>query len=53
MDSKGTGIQWTSQKNLEDLEFADDLDLLSHIGQRQASKDSGFGSICSVGGARN
>ena len=24
------GIQWTSEKNLEDLEFADDLALLSH-----------------------
>jgi len=30
MDGKGTGIQWTSGKNLENLEFADDLALLSH-----------------------
>jgi len=30
MVDKGTGIQWTSEKNLEDLEFADDLALLSH-----------------------
>jgi len=27
---KGTGIQWTSEKNLEHLELADDLALLSH-----------------------
>ena len=30
MDGKGKGIQWTSEKNLENLEFADDLALLSH-----------------------
>ena len=30
MDGKGTGIQWTSEKNWKDLEFADNLALLSH-----------------------
>jgi len=30
MDGKGTGIYWISRRSLEDLEYADDLILLSH-----------------------
>jgi len=30
LEGKGTGIQWISGKSLEDLEYADDLALLSY-----------------------
>jgi len=30
MDGKGTGIHWISGRSLEDLEYADDLALMSH-----------------------
>ncbi len=32
------GIQWTLQERLEDLDFADDLALLSHSGKHMQEK---------------
>ena len=41
MEGKGTGIQWISGKSLEDLEYADDLALLSHsLNQMQVKTKS-------------
>nr|KAG5689679.1 hypothetical protein BaRGS_006304 [Batillaria attramentaria] len=37
-DSKRTGIQWTFSKQLEDLDFADDIALLSHKQQDAQEK---------------
>jgi len=41
VEGKGTGIQWISGKSLEDLEYADDLALLSHsLNQMQVKTKS-------------
>ena len=38
VDGKRTGIQWTLWKHLEDLDFADDVALLSHIHNQMQEK---------------
>ncbi|VDO64999.1 unnamed protein product [Schistosoma margrebowiei] len=38
------GIQWRTQNQLDDLDFADDLALLSHTHEKNADKDSQCGS---------
>ena len=37
-EGSNTGIQWTFTKHLEDLDFADDIGLLSHKQQHAQSK---------------
>ena len=37
-DNQKTGIQWTLTKKLEDLDFADDLALLSHTQAQMQSR---------------
>jgi len=50
MDKKETGIQWTSEKDLEDLEFAENLALLSHsVNDKQVKTQDFAASATSVG----
>jgi len=54
IDSKGTGIRWISGKSPEDLEFADDLALLSHsVNHMQEKTHCLHPDHCKLSGIKN
>jgi len=53
MDGKGTGIHWISGKSLEDLEYVDDLALMSHSFDHIQEKNAMFGRSGSYSWLKN
>ena len=49
-EGKRTGIQWTLHEQLEDLDFADDLALLSHSHQQMQEKTSRLQEVAAITG---
>ena len=49
-EGRRTGIQWTLHEQLEDLDFADDLALLSHSHQQMQEKTSRLEEVAAVTG---